>query len=155
MLLVGNIDYMYMYMYLTRIFFDLFILYSSCLYLQAHIYREDFLNERSDRTNAHKEYTQDILQYKATIKQLKDELSKNATTITQLEEVKKSLQENKDIKKYWDEEGVGFDQQLRAYKRQIDDLRRQLSERRQKSLEERARMKEKSVEFDAKVSFNS
>ena len=71
------------------------------------------------------------------------------------------LQENEDIKKNWDEERAGNDQQLRAYKRQVGDLRRQLSEEKeqqkklQESLEKRARMEEKYFEFEAKVSFNS
>ena len=135
---------------IERILFAL-ILYSSCLYLQAQLYKEDFIKERADRTNAHEEYTQDVDQYKAIIKQLQDKLSKDVM----------QLQENEDIKKKWDEERAGNDQQLRAYKRQVDDLRRQLSEEKerqkklQESLEKRARMEEKYFEFVAKVSFNS
>ena len=102
-----------------------------------------------------------MIQYKAIIKQLKDEVGKNATTITQLEEVKKSLRENEDLKKNWDEERAGIDQQLRAYKRQVDDLRRQLNEEKEKqkklqeSLDKKIGMEDKFMEYDAMVSFNS
>ena len=111
---------------------------------------------------AHDEHTEEVTQYKATIKQLRDEVSKIASTNAQLEhqieEEKKSLQENNDIKKNWVEERAATDQQLRAYRRQVDDLRRKCTEEKEKqkklqeSLDKIAGVEEKFVEYDAMVS---
>ena len=85
-------------------------------------------------------------------------MGKYATTITQLEKVKKSLRENEDVKKNWDEERAATDQQLRAYKRQVDDLRRLLNEEKenkkklQESLDKKTGDERKITEYDAKVS---
>ena len=85
-------------------------------------------------------------------------MGKYASTITQLEELQKSLRENEDVKKNWDEERAATDQQLRAYKRQVDDLRRQLTEEKKKqkklqeSLDNKTGVEEKITEYDAKVS---
>ena len=85
-------------------------------------------------------------------------MGKYASTITQLEELQKSLRENEDVKKNWDEERAATDQQLRAYKRQVDDLRRQLTEEKenkkklQESLDNKTGVEGKITEYDAKVS---
>ena len=77
---------------------------------------------------------------------------------TQLEELQKSLRENEDVKKNWDEEKAATDQQLRAYKRQVDDLRRQLTEEKenkkklQESVDAKTGIERKNTEYDAKVS---
>ena len=57
--------------------------------------------------------------------------------------IEKSLLENDDIKKNWDEERAATDQQLRAYKRQVDDLRILLTEEKEKH---------DKLKYDAKVS---
>ena len=147
-----------------------------CLYLQAQLYKEDFIKERSDRTNAHNQFTQQIEQAESTIKKLSDEVGKSAAIIKQLqhknallvkekkslEDVRKSLQSKEDIWKHQDEERAGIDTQLRAYKRQADELRRQLTEEKEKqeekleglktSLETKIGLEEKIVNFNAKVS---
>ena len=82
-------------------------------------------------------------------------MGKYASTITQLEELQKSLRENEDVKKNWDEERAATDQQLRAYKRQVDDLRRQLTEEKEnkrKLQESLTGVERKITEYDAKVS---
>ena len=85
-------------------------------------------------------------------------MGKYASTITQLEKVKRSLRENEDVKKNWDEERAGIDQQLRAYKRQVDELRRQLTEEKenknklQESLDKKTGVERKITEYNAKVS---
>ena len=152
-----------------------YIVFFCCLYLQAQLYKEDFIKERSDRTNAHNQFTQQITQYESIIKKLRDEAGKNVAIIAQLQhqiavlskekkslgDLRKSLQSKEDIRKHQDEERAGIDTQLRAYKRQADELRRQLTEEKEKqeclkkSLEKRIGIEENIAKYDCKVSFVS
>ena len=145
------------------------------LYLQAQLYKEDFIKERLDRRNNHDQYSQKIDQAEYTIKTLSKEAGKNAAIIAQLQhqiavllkekksldDVSKALQSKEDIRKYQDEERAGIDTQLRAYKRQADELRRQLTEEKEKqvrlkmSLEKKTGIEERNIQYDNEVSFVS
>ena len=96
------------------------------------MYKEDFDNEKSDRTKAHEE----VITCKNTIEGLKSDIalmkSQNATLLNESNHLRKSIHENEVKKNNWDEERAGIDQQLRVYKTQVNDTRRQLAEEKEK-----------------------
>ena len=96
------------------------------------MYKEDFDNEKSDRTKAHEE----VITCKNTIEGLKSDIalmkSQNATLLNESNQLRKSIRGNEVKKNTWDEERAGIDQQLRVYKTQVNDTRRQLAEEKEK-----------------------
>ena len=80
------------------------------------MYKEDFIKEWTDRTNAHDQYTRQITECESTIKQLERQNAVLMKETNSTEDVKRSRQSKEDIWKSKDEERAGIDTQLREYK---------------------------------------